>query len=74
MNSGEEITLGQRYRQVGTAAFGAPIRIVWVVDALWREPNGLAYVRLINETRPTRVKTLSMVAFANPRLYVRIVD
>jgi len=74
MSSGKGIAPGQRYRETGSTAFGTARRIVWVVDALWHEPNGLAYVRLVNETSPTRVKTLSLIAVADPRLYVPETD
>jgi len=74
MNAATGIAPGQRYRDAAMTAFGTPSRTVWVVDDLWQESDGLAYVRLVNEASPTRTKTLSLAVFANQRLYVRITD
>lgn len=74
MGSETGIAVGQRYREAGATAFGTPSRIVWMVDALWRESDGFVYARLVNETSPTRIKTLSLAAFADQRLYVRLTD
>ncbi len=74
MDSGLRIAPGQRYRDAGVTAFGRPSRTVWIVDEFWRGSDGFAYVRLVNEMRPTRTKTLSLAAFTDHRLYVPIAD
>ncbi|MPY76167.1 MAG: hypothetical protein GEU87_18135 [Alphaproteobacteria bacterium] len=70
MMSRRHITAGQRFRDTRLTAFGTPCRTVWMVDHVWRAPDGLNYARLVHEGDPQHRKTLSTTALSDPRLFI----
>lgn len=61
-----EVRAGQRYRKAETT-------LVWEVQDLARDAEGITHARLIRVGDPTSVKLISVSALKDPRLY-RIVQ
>ena len=70
MGRWNEVTVGDRFHDARTTAFGAPSRDVWIVDRVWFSLDDLQYAALKNQTFPDRKKTIAVAALADRSLYV----
>ncbi len=65
------IERGYRYRHVHPGLFGT-LGTEWIVDALFRGTDGVAYARLICASDVTLRKTLSVHALNDARRFLRV--
>ncbi len=61
-----QIKIGQRFYRAGYAA------VVWRAISIYRDPQGLEHVRLVDETDRLDNKTLSASVLLDPTHYRRI--
>jgi hypothetical protein len=67
----QPITIGQRYREVQSRAFGRPGQ-EWVVEALFTGTDGIEYASLVRASEPPERKTLSLAALDDRRQFTRV--
>ena len=68
-----DIERGHRYRDVHLGLFGIP-GTEWIVDALFRGIDGVAYAQLMCASDSTLRKTLSLYALNDDRRFLRLVQ
>ena len=64
-----EISVGQRYREVGTSFLGSPTPL-WAVEGIFTSTDSLTYVRLMNVADSSLRKTLSTKVLTDRQRYV----
>jgi len=66
----QNIEVGRRYRDARVSAFGGRVRTVWVVDRLWKDSDGIEYVRLVREDDQGQSKTIASSVLNDRRNFV----
>jgi len=68
-----DIERGDRYRDVHCGLYGIP-GAEWIVDALFRGIDGVAYAQLVCASDLSLRKTLSLYALNDRRRFLRVSD
>ncbi len=67
----ERVEIGSRFSSVGHSIFGRPSSDIWCVSEIVEKSDRIVYARLVRESDQCDMKTISLTALQDGRLFRR---